>query len=208
MKIRWRSVCSKDHSSSTCSASAHHGQPTGSLDCLPPATLDGVPHRADVVGGLGLAQLHPLGVAPVQLLIDEVGHIDAVDYEIAEVTGDADIDQPAIPDRDTGQVAVGEPGATQISDVEAGALELLASSAIAGIEPVRSELRLRRVIGRGGSRPRRVARLCHQLQINAVEAGQRSVPCRRDRGRQAAFVSDRRRLRPGCRGARGAQESL
>ena len=83
---------------------------------------------------------------PVQFGADEIGHVDAVDREIAEVAGDADVDQPAVPDRDAGQVAVGEPGAAQVRDVEPGAPELRAAAALAGVEPVRSELRFFRVM--------------------------------------------------------------
>jgi hypothetical protein len=83
----------------------------GSLGCLRPQPLDRVPERADVIGRLALAELHALGVPPVQLSVDEIGHVDAVDRDVAEVAGDAHIHQPAVPDRDAGHIAVGEPGA-------------------------------------------------------------------------------------------------
>ncbi len=118
------------------------GQPPGPPGRVRPEPFDGVPHRAEVVGVLPLAELHPLRVTPVQFGADEAGHVDAVDGDVAEVTGDADVDEPAVPDRDAGQVTVCEPGAAQVRDVEPGCPELGAAAAVAGAEPVRSELRV------------------------------------------------------------------
>ena len=84
---------------------------------------------------------------PVQLRADEIGHVDVVDRDIAQVTRDADVHQAAVPDRDTGQVAVGEPGSAHIGNIEPGSPELLAAAALTRVEPVRPELRLHRFIG-------------------------------------------------------------
>src|SRR5262249_42973140 len=94
------------------------------------------------VRALNLAELDALGVPPVQLGADEVGHIDAVDGDVAEVAGDVDIDQPAVADRHAGQITVGEPGAAHVGDVEPGSPELLAAATLAGVEAVWSELSL------------------------------------------------------------------
>src|SRR5262249_6323511 len=89
--------------------------------------------------------------------VDEIADVDAVDRDVAEVTGDAHVDQPAVPDRDAGQVAVGEPGAAQVRHVEPGAPELLAAAALAAGEPVRSELRRHGISRTGLSASRRNA---------------------------------------------------
>jgi hypothetical protein len=158
-KTRWRSVCSNDHSWLTCSASAAAGsRPARSMV---PQPLDGVPHRSDVVGRLPFAELHAFRVPPVQFGADEFGHVDAVDRDVAEVAGDADVDQPAVPDGDAGQVTVGEPGAAQVRGVELGAPEFRAAATLARVEPVRSELRLCRFIWPGDSQVGRIVGCCH-----------------------------------------------
>lgn len=167
MKTRWRSVCSNDHFLVDLLGQRGRGQPPGSLGCLRPEPLDGVPHRADVVGRLPLAELHPLRVPPVQFGADEVAHVDAVDHDVAEVAGDADVDQPAVPDRDAGQVAIGEPGSAKVRDVESGTPELRAAAALAGVEPVRSELRVHRVVGLARGRAAWVVGCSHEPHANA-----------------------------------------
>jgi len=127
------------------------GQPAGPLSGLRPQALDGVPQGANVAGRPRLAEPHPFRVPPVQFGADEVGHVDVVHRDVAEVAGNADADQPAVPDGDAAQVAVGEPGAAQVRDVEPGTPEARAAAALAGVEPVRSELRPCRFVRRAGS---------------------------------------------------------
>src|SRR6185312_7425024 len=144
------------------------GQPPGALAGLRPEPLDGVPYRADVVGVTARAELHPLRVAAVQFGADEFGDVDAVDRDVAEVAGDADVDQPAVPDRDAGQVAVGEPRPAQVRDVEPGAAEPRAATALTGVEPVRPELRLTIMISGIRCRADRVVSPCHDLHGSAA----------------------------------------
>src|SRR5690348_8884822 len=111
----------------------------------------------------------------VQLGADEIGHVDAVDRDIAEVAGDVHVDQPAVPDRDAGQVTVSEPGAAQVRGLDPGTAEPLAAAALASVEPVRPELRrLLRLTGRSGHRAGRIVGCCHRRQDNA--GPRRSVP--------------------------------
>jgi len=160
MKTRWRRVWANDHSSLTCSVS-----PAGLRAGLRPEPLDGVPHRADVVGVAAFAELHALGVAAVQFGADEAGDVDAVDRDVAEVAGDADVDQPAVADRDAGQVAVREPGAAQVGDVEPGPAVLRAAAALAGVETVRPELCFPGLISGHRCRSGRVVGPCHGRTI-------------------------------------------
>ena len=173
MKTRWRRVWANDHSSLTCSVSAAAGSRPARLPPRP-EPLDGVPYRADVVGVTARAELHPLRVAAVQLGADEFGDVDAVDRDVAEVAGDADVDQPAVPDRDAGQVAVGEPGPAQVRDVEPGPAEPRAAAALTGVEPVRPELRLPALISGNRCRAGRVVDLCHGPHDSAARR-QRAV---------------------------------
>ena len=72
------------------------GQPAGPLSGLRPQALDGVPQGANVAGRPRLAEPHPFRVPPVQFGADEVGHVDVVHRDVAEVAGNADADQPAV----------------------------------------------------------------------------------------------------------------
>lgn len=109
--------------------SCHGGQPADPLGCLRPQPFDGVPRYADVICGLALAELHALGAPTVPLGADEIVHVDSVDRDIAEVTSYAHVGQPAVPDRDAGQLIVGEAGAAQVRDLEPGTPEMLAAAA-------------------------------------------------------------------------------
>ena len=59
------------------------GQQLGARDSSRPETFERAPHRAVVVGGLHLSELHTLWVPLVQLGLDEGSHVDVVDGEVA-----------------------------------------------------------------------------------------------------------------------------
>ena len=124
------------------------GQPLGAGRRLRPHPLDGVPHRAEVVGRPDLPQLNPLGVAAVELGLDVVGHVDAVDHQPLDVARDVDAQQGGVDDLDPGQVAVDEPGAGEVADHEGGSAERLVVAVVVEScrPPVRTVLRCHRTI--------------------------------------------------------------
>ncbi|TDD20325.1 hypothetical protein E1218_22710 [Kribbella turkmenica] len=100
-----------------------------------------VAHRAEVVGVLDVPQLHAFGVAAVELGFDVFGDVDAVDDQVADPSGDVDVDQAPVDGPGPGQVTVDEPRVPQVRHHERRPTKSVIRTVVSRRPPERPELR-------------------------------------------------------------------
>ncbi len=90
------------------------------VDGVGPAPLDDVPRRTEA-GRVGRPHPRPVGVATVELCLDQRRHVDAVDHEVRHLAVDPDVDHLDAPQDGAGQIDAAEAGAGQVDGAELGA---------------------------------------------------------------------------------------